>query len=265
MSVMSTKCPLSDPSIDIVPTNYHLVGNCLCSFCTCGKHLCPRMNIKDPYPKGTFTTKYMSEYKNIKFDVPVKPEPKLYYPNKQKMDLLTSNQDDYKSLKLKPTSPIKPNDYTSPKKPSLSNITANSYNFPNWGANNIGHEKRWDPPLRTTELPFKGQSSYGRSYSPVLPADTMPYQTDYSKSTPYQTRLSLGPKARLDDRTTYSEKMKDFSSTQFNARIKVKPAKAEAFHASPSHFSTTANAFYKVPDPKIDPRQLRILLQSRGN
>ena len=261
---MSSSCPLLDPSLDIIPTNAHFVGNCLCQFCTCGKHLCPRMNIQDPFPKGTFTTKYMAEYKKGRFDVPVKPEPRKYRPNKMPMDLLTSNQDDYKYSQVNPATPIRPLDSKTPKKPVLSTITINTYNYPNWGPNKLSHEKRWDPPVRTTELRFKGKSSYSRSFSPILPGDAKRFQTNYTDSTAFQTSFSIGPQARLDARTTYSEKMKNFSGNGFNTRIKVKAPSIEIIQSSPSHYSTTSNSFYSSPINKKDPRQMRIILESRG-
>ena len=261
---MSTNCPLADPSLDIVPINSHQVGGCLCQFCTCGKHLCPSMKTKEPFPRGTFTTKYMADYKKIRFESPVKPEPRLYRPNKQPMDLATTNKEDFQNLKVKPATAIKPQDHTWPSKPGISSSTVNSYNYPNWGTNSISHEKRWHPPVRTTEIPFKGKSSYSRSFSPILPNETAPYKTNYFESTAYQNNFKLGPNTGFDDRTTYSDKMKNYSNTGLNSRIKVRAPKAEVLQATPSHFSTTMNSFYKAPNHKIDPRQLKIKLESRG-
>lgn len=261
---MSTKCPLSDPSLDIIPTNAHLVGNCLCQFCTCGKHLCPRMNFKDPFPRATFTTKYMSEFKKGGFNLPVKPEGRIWRPNKLPMDLITSNQEDFILKDAKPATPIKPAKSATPKKPKISETTINSYNYPDWGTNAVNHEKRWHPPVRTVELPFKGTSSYARSFSPIHPHDAKAFETNYSLSTAYQTSFSLGPKTGFDDRTTYADKMKNYTGSGLNTRIKVRAPKAEHTFSSPMHFNTTTSSFYTTPSQKIDPRQLRIQLQSRG-
>ena len=261
---MSSKCPLSDPSLDIIPANAHLVGNCLCQFCTCGRHLCPRMNIKDPFPRGTFTTKYMSEFSKNKFDNPVKVEPKLYRPNKLPMDLDTSNKETFKGVHQKPSTPIRPHEAITPKKPVLNSTTINSYQYPNWGTQRVTHESRWHPPVRTTELKFKGKSSYSRSFSPIIKDDANRFFTDFSLTTAYQTNFSLGPKSQFDPRTTYNDKMKNFAETGLNTRIKVRPQKVKSVQATPSNFHTTAGSFYTSPSHKHDPRQVRILLQSRG-
>lgn len=198
------------------------------------------MELKDPYPRENFKTKYMSEFKTLDIYSPVKPEPKLYRKNKRPMDLTTSNKEDYKSFKVKPESPILPNNFTYPSKPVISVATANSYNYPDWGTRTVKHEKRWHPPVRTTELPFKGGSSYTNSYSPVKKNEADKFYTDYTKSTAYSTSFALGPKMALDDRTTYSEKMRNYSGTGLNARVKVRPPKAQHVLASPSNFFTTS-------------------------
>lgn len=259
-----SKCPLSNPSLGIVTTNAHYVGSCLCHYCTCGKHLCPRMNIKDPFPRGTFTTKYMSEHNPNGFDKPVKPEPRLYRPNKHPMDLLTSNQDDFKGVQTKTAVPIMPVDQKSPKKPELNATTMNNYNYPDWGPRKVNHEKRFHPPVRTVEIPFNGKSSYSRNYSSISPKECKVFHTDYSESTAFQSTFSLGPRSKLDDRTTYSEKMRNYSGSNFNTRIQVRAAKAEVIKTTPSHYSTTMNSFYQSPHQQIDPRLMKYTLQSSG-
>ena len=181
------------------------------------------------------------------------------------MDFVTSNQEDYKgSTTAKAASMIWPVDSKNPNKAKINTTTVNSYNYPNWGNKEVTHEKRWHPPVRTVELPFKGKSSYSRSYSPIQPEDSAAFRSNYSESTAFQSTFSLGPKAKLDDRTTYSDKMRNYSGSGFNMRIKVKARKAEKVQASPSNYATTMNSFYQPPVQQTDPRLLKYTLQSRG-
>lgn len=202
------------------------------------------MELNDPYPRENFKTKYMAEFKTQDLYNPVKIEPKLYRKNKRPMELTTSNKEDYKTCPVNPESPIYPNNFSYPTRPVLATNTANSYNYPDWGARTVSHEKRWHPPVRTTELPFKGKSSYRKSYSPVKKNEADKFFTDYTKSTAYGTSFALGPKMGLDDRTTYSDKMRNYSGTGLNARIRVKAPKAQKILASPSNFYTTSQMYW---------------------
>lgn len=202
------------------------------------------MELYDPFPRENFKTKYMQEFKDRTLYSPVKLEPKLYRKNRNPMDLTTSNYEDYKKHKPNPESPIYPKDQGTPSRPAISSTTANTYNFPHWGTNTVHYEKRFHPPVRSTELPFKGRSSYCNSYSPVTKTDAMAFATDYTKSTAYGSSFALGPRMALDDRTTYSEKMRNYSGSGLNTRIKVKAAKVVKTLASPSNFRTTSNFFY---------------------
>jgi hypothetical protein len=202
------------------------------------------MELNDPFPRENFKTKYMQEFKDRDLYSPVKPEPKLYRKNRNPMDLTTSNKEDYLKHSVNPENPIYPIDHKTPNQPAISSTTVNTYNFPHWGTHSVYYEKRFHPPVRSTELPFKGHSSYYKSYSPVTKKDAEAFSTDYTKSTAFGSSFALGPRMRFDDRTTYSDKMCNYSGSGLNSRIKVKPQKVLKIQASPSNFRTTSNFFY---------------------
>ena len=118
-------CPVSDPSLRIISENDHRVGMCICKFCECGQHICPNPLIKELYPSSTFTSKYKADYKKGDFDLPLKPEPKAYRPSTFKMDLRTTNQEDFKPFSVSPKKSeyrqILPAKLNSPKRSAYCN------------------------------------------------------------------------------------------------------------------------------------------------
>ena len=151
----NTECPLNNPNIGIIPENDHLVGNCLCQFCKCGNHICPKnRHLKNQYLSDSFQTSYSRHFKKACFDVPYKVHPIPYRPNTKKMDFTTTNSIEYKPYPVS-TPNAKPGSSYSPIKTSLFSTTAYSYDFPNWGIHKINYEKGWHAPVRSTESHFE--------------------------------------------------------------------------------------------------------------
>ena len=44
-----------------------------------------------------------------------------------------------------------------------------SIEYVNWGPSTFSHEKRFQPPARSTEIPFQGSSSYQNSFTQIDP------------------------------------------------------------------------------------------------
>lgn len=264
LKVSKNTCPLENQSIDIVPENNHLVGLCLCQFCKCGKHICTKnRHLNAQYLSDSFNTSYSRDYKPSRFDVPYIVNPHPYRPNNQKMDFVTTNSVQYKS----PT-PIDTNLQQEPKTPKARNIligtTTNSYYFPNWGKNEINYEKGWHPPVRSVEIPFRGETSYSRQF--IKPDMEKSKNADPRKFSACQSKISITPKDSFNPRTTYKEKMHDYSKTNLNTHIKVLTPKAKVTRATPNHFRTSSDRFYSTrKTTNIDPRSMRLALLSRGS
>ncbi|CAG9329989.1 unnamed protein product [Blepharisma stoltei] len=264
MMVDMKNCPLSDPSIGIVSENDHKVGLCLCKYCECGQHACPG-NKQDLYLRSTFKTKYSHDYQHLGFDSPIKHEPKRFRPNKLKMDFQTTNQHDFKPFTVTPKqteeSPV------SPVKANFSCRTAYASEFPNWGTQVPVYEKRFHPPVRSCEIPFRGRSSYSDYYRPVSRDEADIYRTDYTVSQAFNSTISIAPKDKLNANTTYGDHMRFYSCSPLNSKIIVKAEDPTQVKAVSTHFRTTSGSFFKNVKPEYkDPRLMKFSLMSRtGN
>ena len=257
-------CPLNNDSIDIVPENNHLVGICLCQFCTCGKHICTKnRHHTSKYLSDSFSTKYKLDYQKANFDVPYIVHPKPYHPNTQKMDFQTTNSLEFKIPKSLGSKP-KSGDNFSQAKQILFSTTSHNYDYPNWGKNDINYEKEWHRPVRSIEIPFRGESSYSRQFK-KQDLDKAK-NVDPKKFSACQSKISITPKGSFNPRTTYNEKMHDYSKTNLNTHIKVMTPKAKITKATMNHFRTSSERFYNASRASsIDPRSLRITLLSRSS
>ena len=255
-------CPVSDPKIGIISENDHRVGLCLCKYCECGQHTCPNPLTKELYPSSTFTSKYNADFKRGSFDQPLKPEPKAYRPNALKMDFRTTNKEDFKPFSVSP----KKDDfkYPMPLKVNSPSRSAYSNDFLDWGATNVYLEKRFQPPLRSQEIPFRGQSSYQKYFINIDPLRIELYKTNISDLAAFNSTITLGSKNSQSFKTTYSEKMQDFSKNELNKIIKVSNGSNGANPNFPSQYMTTSQNFYQnhLPESK-DPRKVRLALNKR--
>lgn len=256
-------CPLSDPSIGIISENDHKVGLCLCKFCECGSHKCYK-DSSISTPQSSFITKYQHDYKKTYFDIPLRMENKLYRPDKRKMDLTTTNQREYKNRR--PTPEVSKSVSFSPKKQEISRITAYASDFPDWGPIEVNHEKRWDPPVRSVDIPFVGKSSYKGQFNSFQQNQVDIYKSDITQFSSFGSKFSLAPKEKLNSVTTYQEKMQNFSGNQLNSRVVVRATPLTPTPGNYTCFQTTSKEFYKANSPVgKDPRQLRISLELKSS
>lgn len=257
------QCPVSDPSLGIISENDHRVGLCLCRFCECGKHSCPNPLVKEFYPSSTFTTKYKADYKKGKFDVLLKPEPKSYHPNEMKMDLRTRYQEEFVTHSV---SPVKKNLLVWNANVATSQTrSAYSSQYVNWGPSGINHEKRFHPPLRTVEIPFRGNSSYQNSYRSVDPKKMELLWTNGNDLGAAGSKITFGPDQITQFKSTYGEKMRDFSDNELNRIIRVAPVGQDIFANTAPMFQTTSKSFYTGEQMECkDPRLARFQLKKKN-
>lgn len=252
-------CPLSDPSVGIVSENDHKVGLCLCRFCDCGEHTCPVLDKNEIYLRSAFQSSYMKAYQNNSFDSPLKMQQKLFRPNTNKMDFQTTNQTEYKPFRIVPKTPTEKPIDTNNALFRGSSQYAND--FPDWGENNISHEKRWYPPLRSTEIPFSGRSTYKESFNKCsqslnhIKGDMLAA----SKST-----ISFAPKDKFDGVTTYMKSIGNYSGTVVNKKIVVVGQPIQEMKVTKNHFKTTNKCYFKDGAIPADPRLFKQKLISRS-
>ena len=79
---MEKNCILEDPSLGIITENDHKLGLCLCSRCTCGKHICASKNLFSSFPlklKSTYNSLFITGKsqklpKTTRSITPIKPK-----------------------------------------------------------------------------------------------------------------------------------------------------------------------------------------------
>lgn len=255
-------CPLSDPSIGIVSENDHKVGLCLCRFCDCGEHTCPLLSKHEIYPKSAFRSSYMKDFQKSSFDSPLKPQQKLFRPNTHKMDLTTSHQVDYRPISI---SPVKKEEvHYDNNKPKFMAGSQYANDFPNWGGNTVTHEKRWYAPLRSTEIPFGGKSTYKETYITHDPESIEKFHTDISQLKASKSNISFAPKDKFDGQTTYAHNMRDYSHNGLNSKVIVVAQKPIDAKAPQIHFKTTNSNYFTRPRNHPNPRLYKLQLISRS-
>ena len=246
------QCILSDPEVGIVTENDHKVGKCLCSLCTCGQHVCPRL----PLPRfRTYDTSYKRSYRRLKTEVVKKAGPYLpFYNSPGRMETKTSMQMDYQSPKL--PAPVRLSRVQS-SSPKFNFIGTSSYSvdYPDWGPAVPTHEKRPIIPSRLRDVKFVGASTYSRHYIPSTGS------FEPSRLSPIGNRGLVGlTQLPVDSSTTHQRvyQQLDASFHQLNPRVRPKPEQPLRLATPPCHHVTTHAAAYRkvFTDPK-DPAVLR--------
>ena len=255
----NVKCPLDDPNLGIISENDHKVGLCICQFCTCSSHICPSNKLQNAYPRSVYKTKYNIDFKFPQVDVPLRQEPKKYVPNQQPMDLRTTNQLEYQPYKLQ----INKSKSARSVTPSMKLNSATTYNkeFPNWGPHEVDHYKRYQPPLRSTELPFQEHSTYKNSFKNIESDKVKLYKTDIRNLSAYGSKFSLGPKDVKYDETTHNREFQDYSRSNLTSRVLVKQNLKEPLNAAKMHFITSNQRTYVESTHNLkDPRLTKLKL-----
>ena len=101
------ECELNNQALDMITEADHLNNYCLCSKCTCGKHICPKPKPKR-YPKSIFNSYYKMNYK--RHSVP-KRQNHSAIPQKKSLFRLSSETTqsiDYKAYPIDPPVNQKP-------------------------------------------------------------------------------------------------------------------------------------------------------------
>lgn len=256
-------CPLSDSSIGIISENDHKVGLCLCRYCDCGEHKCPVLDKNNIHLKSAFLSNYMKDFKKSAcIDICLKPQPKLFQPNTHKMDLKTTNQNDYRPIKIS----SKKNKFISPdnNKAQFRGYTIYANDFPNWGENVVSREKAWHPPVRSTEIAFKGTSTYKEAFSERTSKSAKHFKTSIEDIPASKSKISFAPKDKFHASSTYKTDMCDFSSSNLNHKIVITPKKSIEMKIPISHFSTTSKNCFNNSSFSPDPRLYKISLIARS-
>ena len=240
-------CLLSRPDIGVVSENDHRVGLCLCTFCTCGKHVCsysrrPR--------KGSFATSYRTSFSAKKPVVVRRLAPQAYSPDLRKMDFETSHQREYRGFTVQQSSEVQVRAAT----PTLKFTSSSSYaaDFPNWGEVESHVEKRPQLPVRMDQVRFRGQSMYHSTYiEPNTSVDTSTIPGRRSSALPLGTWDSAKS-------TTSQRSYRPFGSEHMTKITKRPREEYTKVEASPLHFRSISQVAYQQRTHVFkDPRLVR--------
>ena len=251
-SAPKTECPLRDPDLGIVSENDHQVDRCLCQFCTCGTHICPKVRLN---PYSPLNSKYRTDFQHCQ-RLPKQPHKSSpsYSPPRHRMESQTTHKADF--VEFKEVEPGRRFQLASPKKSlDLVSTSSNRQAYPNWGAIPVEFVKEWHPPVRGSEVRFQGVSAYQEAFRdlpvPVRRKVTM------------NASLPFGPKKMIELESTYAHTMKHSGDLGFGST----PKAASTYQPTklPTRFLTTAHQVYQPTKPTLkDPRQVRLALLTRS-
>ena len=252
----SSECPLNHKEIGLVAENDHLVGHCLCSLCTCTKHICPGSYFHEPYPKCI----YKSQYKTNFSQKVLKPVAKFKHMSNflpmQPVDLETTNHHFYKP----PKSLSRPESTCSrPERPAstapkvnfeLSSTYASSYKgwsvdpFPIMKQVHINHLKK--------DCRLDGKTVYSNSFlnrkNKNIKNPSPYYNPNIKMSTTSQIGFSY-PKE-----TTQRKEFKDYSRVVKRPRVFLCKERMPRLTPTASQYITTNKQDYRKHDILIDPK-----------
>ena len=105
------ECILNKDDIPPICDNEHLLGECYCHLCTCGKHLCPSDYKKKIISAHShFSTQYQQTYKKFSSKPIIQKAPPEFRPVQYPLDSLTTTQKDFTKPEISKTenySPLK--------------------------------------------------------------------------------------------------------------------------------------------------------------
>ena len=157
-------CPLDVMDLPIQGECNHIIGDCYCYMCNCGKHQCPsNTNYKRTSPTGIYRSIYKSAFSHH----PATPaltyirEGELLH-SKQKMLLQTTQKVEYEKFTPEPIE-----SYNCQTKPGIlyKFVTSSTYqsDFPNWESYKRPHKK--DPAkYSVSPIKFSAVSTYGQDF-----------------------------------------------------------------------------------------------------
>ena len=253
------ECPLNDKEVGAIPEVDHFSGNCICSLCTCGKHICPNGYFHEPYPKSIYKSQYRKNYD----PKPLKKTLSFSYISNflplQAVDLESTNQDYYKGQKSHSSLDFKPlRPQSAPKTPLCQSTTyANSYmhydvsTFPVMKQIHIKHHN--------SELKIDNTTIYKQSFQNFTPNQAK-IPTNQANSLNCSANINFSFPKNSTQRNDY----KDFSKNViFEKKIRQYQPILKMKSTSNQYLSTTKKD-YKKKRIEIDHRDVSKAIKREG-
>jgi hypothetical protein len=243
-------CILDDPELDIIPENHHYVNQCLCSMCSCGKHICPSLR-SSAYPRSTFASIYNESFKRTKSPSP----PKKIVPIEVKVssrciDWQPSSRLDYTNPGLAKTQAvIQPRTLNTANTLKFVSSSVYKSDFNNWGSCSAEKIK---PVLIThafADVKLSSQTTYKDEFQRTVTPP--PRLSTVAKSTSLQRILGL-KSAPYEITTTHRAEFKPQEPIEETRQL-IRRRSFVAQNASPGQYKTSSRAQYTVQRIKKNP------------
>lgn len=244
-----TDCILNDPELDIIPESHHYVNQCLCSMCTCGKHICPSLR-SSAYPKSTFASIYNETFKRHSSPSP----PKKIVPIEVKVsnrciDWQPSSRLDYTNPGLAKTQAvIQPRSLNTVN--SLKFVSSSVYksDFHNWGSCSTEKIKPSSITHAFADVKLASQTTYKDQYQRTITPP--PRLSTVAKTSSLQRILGL-KSAPYEITTTHRA---EFKPQPFEEKPRlIRRRSFVAQNASPAQYQTSSRAQYTAQRIKKNP------------
>jgi hypothetical protein len=174
--------------------------------------------------------------------------------------MISTNQEDFRPFKV--TKKKGKTLFWSASPARTSQLTSYKNAFCEWEIPKVNHEKRFHPPVRSTEIPFTSSTLYQTCYNQSSTSDNPGglWLNDL-KTTSKSTEFTFGPPN--EKLSTYQSEMKDFSKNQLNPKeTRTTPNKA-IFSETKSKYQATSKIDFSHQKSRYkDPRELKVALEA---
>ncbi|CAG9311443.1 unnamed protein product [Blepharisma stoltei] len=155
-------CYLNNLALDLITENDHEAGYCLCSKCTCGQHICPRVIKTKAYPKSSLRSYYRQEYR--KHPIAARPTHSAspIKPSLFKLESETTARREFTPYKID----YKPHQKITPEVPKLKFLSRSQYSQDFFDPGQVPVEKTRGAQARlhTGYHKFNAASTYSENF-----------------------------------------------------------------------------------------------------
>ena len=250
-------CPLNNPEIGVISEVDHNTSTCLCSLCTCHKHICPGTFFHEPYPKSSYKTQYSTNYqskvlnKTEKFSyisnfLPIKP-----------VDFETTNHSFYTPHLSRPTTTIENTRSQSRPRTALSTATTYGGSYMHWEVSAFPHMKQHHIKHSNSEAKLVDNTIYKDSFQ-GKPTEIFRNRLNATfQSSVYLDFHFPNQSIQRQDYRKFPRKYVSKKETKASDSVKLQPSQSQ-------YLTVTKKDYIRKPI-KIDTRTLSKALKKRAN
>lgn len=242
-------CPVTNPDLPPVGEMEHFVERCFCYLCTCGKHICPKVQRRRTTSSSMYATNYRVDYSRKSGEASKPMSAWLFSANRLPMDLQTVHQRDYQPYTIEHVAVPEPME----TQPSVPFISRTSYQemFPNWGPSGYAQIKPSNLPYRGAECKLDPKTTYAKDFQHhQATAPGVPRPPEAKCTSLMRTGVEFY------GQTTNQGSYQPFKMDQMAVRARVPKERGAKMVAPRKHFKTTYKADYVPKQLPIRPLRL---------